>query len=78
MEAIPAIEKKDKFLKHDIVNQLFQLGYSILKRLDQGHLHPSLEVPRLTCPDRESDPQASTLETSHSNSLLIAIWNIYI
>jgi len=27
-----------------------------LKRLDQGHLHPKLEVPGLTCPGRESNP----------------------
>jgi hypothetical protein len=28
----------------------------IMKRLDQGHLHPKLEVPELTCPGRESNP----------------------
>jgi hypothetical protein len=27
-----------------------------LKRLDQGHLHPKLMVPGLTCPGRESNP----------------------
>ncbi len=53
-------------------------GVTNMKRLDQGHLHPNLEVPRLTCPRRESNPQASTLEKSHSNSLLIAIRKIYI
>ncbi len=26
-----------------------------MQRLDQGHLHPKLEVPRLTCPGRESN-----------------------
>ncbi len=26
----------------------------VMKRLDQGHLHPKLEVPRLTCPGRDS------------------------
>ncbi len=40
-----------------------------MKRRDQGHLHPKLDVPRLTCPGRESNP--NTLEESHSNSLLI-------
>jgi hypothetical protein len=25
----------------------------VLKRLDQGHLHPKLEVPKLTCLSRE-------------------------
>ncbi len=27
-----------------------------MKRLDQGHLHPKLEVPRLTLLVRESNP----------------------
>jgi hypothetical protein len=27
-----------------------------MERLDQGHLHPNLEVPRLTCPVGESNP----------------------
>jgi hypothetical protein len=27
-----------------------------MKRLDQGHLRPKLEVLRLTCPGRESNP----------------------
>jgi hypothetical protein len=27
-----------------------------MKRLDQGHLNSKLEVPGLTCPDRESNP----------------------
>ena len=30
--------------------------YYSKKRLDQGHLHPKLEVPRLTCPGWESNP----------------------
>ncbi len=52
-----------------------------MERLDQGHLHPKLEVPGLRCPDRESNletprSEASTLEKSDSNSLLIAILNI--
>ncbi len=31
-----------------------------MKSPDQGHLHPKLEVPRLTCPGREANP-ASTM-----------------
>jgi hypothetical protein len=27
-----------------------------IERLDQGHLQPLLEGPRLTCPGRESNP----------------------
>jgi hypothetical protein len=27
-----------------------------MKRLDQGHLYSKLEVPRLTCPGQESNP----------------------
>jgi hypothetical protein len=27
-----------------------------MKRLDQGHLHPKLKVPGLTCPSREPNP----------------------
>jgi hypothetical protein len=30
--------------------------YPTMKRLDQGHLHPKQEVPGLTCPGRESNP----------------------
>jgi hypothetical protein len=26
-----------------------------MDRLDQGHLHPKLEIPGLTCPGRESN-----------------------
>ncbi len=32
------------------------LFYVIIRTLDQGHLHPKLEVPGLTCPGRESKP----------------------
>ncbi len=28
----------------------------VMERLDQGHLHPKLEVPGLTCPGRASNP----------------------
>jgi hypothetical protein len=45
-----------------------------MKRLDQGHPHPKLEVPGLT-PSMESNPgirggEVSTLENNHSNILL--------
>ncbi len=46
-----------------------------MERLDQGHLHPK---PGLTCPGRNSNPEASTLEKSHPDSLLIGIRNCYI
>jgi hypothetical protein len=55
-----------------------------MERLDQDHLHPKLEVPRLTCLGQESTQlgppwwEASTLAKSYSNSALIAIQNIYI
>jgi hypothetical protein len=29
---------------------------NIMERLDQGHLHPKLEVSRLICPGRELNP----------------------
>ncbi len=53
-----------------------------MERLDQGHLHPLLEHPRLThaWPGIECRPprwEVSTLAMSYSNSLLIAIQNIY-
>jgi hypothetical protein len=56
-----------------------------MKRLDQSHLYPNVEVARLTWHGRESDPgpplwEAITLEKSQSNSFLIAtvIRNIYL
>ncbi len=36
-----------------------------MKSLNQGHLHPKLEVPRLTCPSRDGT-QASALGGIHS------------
>ncbi len=30
------------------------LIFYVMERLDQGHLHPKQEAPRLTCPGRES------------------------
>ncbi len=32
------------------------LGVNTMKRLDQGHIHPKLEGPGLTCPSLESNP----------------------
>ncbi len=32
------------------------VGVTTMERLDQGHLHPKLEVPGLTCLGRESNP----------------------
>jgi hypothetical protein len=56
---------------------LNHVGVTTMGRLDQGHLHPKLEVPRLTCSGRDSNPglprppwwEANTLERSHSNIL---------
>ncbi len=51
----------------------------IMERPDQGHLHPKLEVPGLTCPEFPPPRwEASTLAKSYSNSVIIAIWNICI
>ncbi len=33
------------------------VGVTTIERLDQGHLHPKLEVQGLTCPGRESIPR---------------------
>ncbi len=52
-------------------------GHHYMKRLDQGHLHPKLE----SRPGIEPGPpgwDASTLEKSHANILLIAIRNLHI
>ncbi len=48
-----------------------------MKRLDQGHLHPKLEVQDWHVP-AGNRTLASTPEKSHTNSLLTAIQNIYI
>ncbi len=48
-----------------------------MERLDQSHLYPNLEVPGLTWPGPPAW-EASTLEKSHPDSLLIAIRNIYV
>ncbi len=49
----------------------------LMTRFNQGHLHPKLEVPGLTCPGRESNPGLLSgrraLEKSNSKSLLIFI-----
>jgi hypothetical protein len=39
--------------------------YQLMKRLDQGHLHPKLEVLGLTCPSR-NQTQASKVVGKHS------------
>jgi hypothetical protein len=53
-----------------------------MERLDQGHLHPKLEVPGLTCPGRDSNSGLlrgmRALEKSHPDSLLIAIQNFFL
>ncbi len=54
-----------------------------MERLDKGHLHTKLEVPRLTCLGRESNPwplwwEANPLANSYLNTVLISIRNIYI
>ncbi len=56
--------------------------FILWRELDQGCLHPKLEVLRLTCLSQESNPrppqwEASTQERSHLNSLLMAIRNIW-
>jgi hypothetical protein len=50
-----------------------------MERLDQGHSHPKLEVPRLTCLGRESNLglEARTLAKSYSNIVLIASFKNY-
>jgi hypothetical protein len=52
---------------------------SFMKRLDQGHLHPKLDVPRLTSPNREPNPsgrralQKRSIRTTYS----IAFGDLY-
>jgi hypothetical protein len=53
-----------------------------VERLDQGHLHPELEVLRLTFLRWELNPdlhgwEESTLAKSYSNTVLIAIRNFH-
>ncbi len=64
---------------HSLSIKTDHVGVTTLKRLDQGHLHPKLEVP---CPRPGVEPgpprwEASTLEKSYWNSLLIAIWHLH-
>jgi hypothetical protein len=74
------LSKKIKFIWVNWYPILPKQIIETMDRLDQGHLHPNLEVPGLTCPGRESNPgrEASTLEKSHPDSLLMAIQKIYI
>jgi hypothetical protein len=44
------------FLYYPYPNRNKYRSWSTMKRLDQGHLYPKLEVPRLTCLGRESNP----------------------
>jgi hypothetical protein len=44
-------------LKNQVLEcALNHVGVTSRERLDQGHLHPKLEVLRQTCPGWESDP----------------------
>jgi hypothetical protein len=58
----------------------FSQNVYIMLRLDQGHHHPKLEVSGLTCPVQESNQGLRGGRWAHepSNSLFIAIRNIYI
>jgi len=46
------------------------LKYGSMKRLDQGHLHPKLEVPRLTCLGKESNVGLRGRGGEHSSKTL--------
>jgi hypothetical protein len=48
-----------------------------MKRLHQGHLHPKLEVPRQTCPVKESNPGLSGGRRASQTAYLIAIQYLY-
>ncbi len=69
---------------HSLSHRTDHVGVTTIKKLDQSHLYPSLdqEVPGLTClPGIEPGPptwEASTLEKSHPDSLLMAIQNFFI
>jgi hypothetical protein len=55
--------------------------YGTMEKLEQGHLNPKLEVPRLTCLRWESNPGLHGAWRGAKlflNSFIIAIWNIYI
>ncbi len=62
---------------------LNHVGVPTTKRLDQGHLHPKLEVPGtdISWPGIEPRPpprwEASTLEKSISNSLYCSYYYLY-
>jgi hypothetical protein len=53
--------------------------FHIMERLEQGHLQPKLEVPRLTCPGRESNPGGNehSRKEPFKQLKLIAILNLY-
>jgi hypothetical protein len=48
-----------------------------MERLDQGNLHPKLEVPRLTCLVRESNPTSEVGGKHTSKELLEQHINSY-
>jgi hypothetical protein len=48
-----------------------------MERFDQGHLHPKLEVPRLTSPGRESNLGLHGKRAMQIIACLIAIRNLY-
>ena len=41
---------------NSLISRTDHVGVTTMKRLDQGHLHPKLEDPGLTCPGRELNP----------------------
>jgi hypothetical protein len=65
------------FLVNIIGARIFN-NLDYMERLDQGQLHPNLEVPRLTCPGRESDPRGKRHSRKEPSEQLVAIRNSYI
>jgi hypothetical protein len=49
-----------------------------MRRLDQGHLHLKLEVPRLTAGNRTRASAANTLKIEPIKQLVNSCYNIYI
>ncbi len=43
------------WLLNEVLKHFYDLICCSMERLDQGHLHPKLEVLRLTCLGRESN-----------------------
>jgi hypothetical protein len=40
-----------------------------MKRLDHGHLHPELEIPKLTCPGRALNPASPSACVLHEHTV---------